>query len=120
MDSETSTPRSPASPQSPASPVERGPEVPLQPDFASRLTQAGKNLSAALLPVSLTSGWASSDVSKEEPAVDDYSDSEALITANWILINPKSPSNTEGAVPSQVASVHFNNLDVIGMHVNLT
>ncbi|PIK58869.1 putative vacuolar protein sorting-associated protein 13D-like [Apostichopus japonicus] len=48
VDSETSTPRSPASPQSPASPVERGPEVPLQPDFASRLTQAGKNLSAAL------------------------------------------------------------------------
>ncbi|XP_038078266.1 vacuolar protein sorting-associated protein 13D-like isoform X2 [Patiria miniata] len=122
VDSEHSTPRSvqsPTSPQSPASPTEKMMDTSSQSVLASALSAMGKSISGTLL-----TGKSSSSQLQEQLYADSVRHTvtdtegeeaaEALITVEIELISADCPSNTNNSREAlQIASVQFNNLDVI-------
>ncbi|XP_022090239.1 vacuolar protein sorting-associated protein 13D-like isoform X2 [Acanthaster planci] len=122
VDSEHSTPRSaqsPTSSQSPASPVEKMMDTSSQSVLASALSAMGKSISGVSI-----SGKSSSSQIQEQLYADSVRHTEtdtvgqeaaeALITVEIELISADCPSNINSSREAlQIASVQFNNLDVI-------
>ncbi|XP_033641822.1 vacuolar protein sorting-associated protein 13D-like isoform X2 [Asterias rubens] len=122
VDSERTTPRSlqsPTSPQSPASPAERMMDSSSPSVLASALSAIGGSISGTSIDKTSGSSKLQEQLvadSKRHTETDTVGDevTEALITVQVELISPDCPSNSNSSREAlQIASVQFNNLDVI-------
>nr|XP_002733622.2 PREDICTED: vacuolar protein sorting-associated protein 13D-like [Saccoglossus kowalevskii] len=112
LDSDPSSPasqQSPVSPQSPASPTESsGYAIPVTKSAShSALATAFAAMRASPDP---GGGALNLDTERQNSSLDD---TEALITAEFEIISPNCPTNNTEGETLQIASVQFNNLDLI-------